>query len=116
MSGWGARYKIRHTASTRGTAHWFITGMVVVASLLDACGPDSTGDPRGTEFCTPDYTDRVCGDDGCSGNCGACAAGDLCDALGLCYDPATCIPDCAARGRSQAVDATALNISHGFIH
>jgi hypothetical protein len=27
------------------------------------------------ENCTPDCEGRVCGDDGCGGNCGACGAG-----------------------------------------
>ena len=40
--------------------------------------------------CTPDCTDRVCGDDGCGGDCGACTDPVLntCDEMtGQCVDP-----------------------------
>jgi hypothetical protein len=42
------------------------------------------------EDCTADCTDKVCGDDGCGGSCGACEAGEACTE-GKCV----CTPDCA---------------------
>ena len=44
--------------------------------------------------CTPGCTDKVCGDDGCGGSCGACALGEVCDA-GACVVP--CLPACAGK-------------------
>ena len=29
-------------------------------------------------ICTPDCTDKTCGDDGCGGSCGTCAPGEIC--------------------------------------
>jgi hypothetical protein len=34
----------------------------------------------------PQCADRVCGDDGCGGNCGVCAPGKLCSLSGKCLD------------------------------
>ena len=53
------------------------------------CG--GTGeDPTGTNpiacpsACTPDCGGKTCGDDGCGGSCGTCAAGETCGAGGTC--------------------------------
>src|SRR4029079_7623262 len=44
--------------------------------------------------CQPDCTGKVCGDDGCGGTCGTCAAGEGCaSAVGTCQPadiPGTC--------------------------
>ncbi|MGB0591558.1 MAG: hypothetical protein ACPGU1_17935, partial [Myxococcota bacterium] len=40
-------------------------------TTLDACVAGQCG-------CTPDCTDKQCGDDGCGGDCGACTTDDLC--------------------------------------
>ena len=43
--------------------------------------------------CVPRCDGRECGDDGCGGSCGACAAG-ACNGYGVCVDPGwTCGPD-----------------------
>ncbi len=41
--------------------------------------------------CTPDCTNKVCGDDGCGGSCGTCTEG-TCNNSGQCET--TCTPDC----------------------
>lgn len=57
-----------------------------LASYLDALG--------GAGACVPDCAGKTCGDDGCSGNCGECAAGLVCQTLlGTC--DTTCTPACA---------------------
>ncbi|HOX42251.1 MAG TPA: hypothetical protein PK668_01575, partial [Myxococcota bacterium] len=48
------------------------------------------------EVCAPDCTGRVCGADPvCGASCGECAAGESCDADGLCQPG--CSPDCQGR-------------------
>jgi hypothetical protein len=44
-------------------------------------------------LCKPSCLGRVCGDDGCGGSCGTCAAGDSCSPGGSCM----CQPNCANR-------------------
>jgi hypothetical protein len=46
--------------------------------------------------CTPDCESRACGDDGCGGECGACAEDQLCNLAGACLD-AICTPSCDHR-------------------
>lgn len=46
------------------------------------------------EACVPQCTGRECGDDGCGGQCGACADGVACE-LGLCA--VACAPRCDGR-------------------
>ncbi|GMV39466.1 MAG: hypothetical protein AMXMBFR64_11820 [Myxococcales bacterium] len=48
--------------------------------------------------CTPDCSGAVCGDDGCYGSCGSCAAGQSCQA-GKCVSPKACgqVLDCALK-------------------
>ncbi len=77
------------------------------------CGPGESCDPADGRCaaCAPACAGRACGDDGCGGVCGACAAGELCDARGACAPPpaacgdgacgddedcATCPADCGA--------------------
>ncbi len=40
------------------------------------------------DTCTPDCTDKECGDDGCGGSCGECTAPEVC------FEFACCLPDC----------------------
>jgi hypothetical protein len=54
------------------------------------CVPAVKGTPPTTIPCEPDCTGLQCGDDGCNGSCGDCAAGEICNANGLCE----CVPDC----------------------
>lgn len=43
--------------------------------------------------CTPDCSNKQCGDDGCAGSCGPCAAGSSCDGQGTC----ACVRDCQGK-------------------
>ena len=49
---------------------------------------DAVRTPEPDGECTPDCTDKDCGDDGCGGACGVCAEGGTCD-NGVC-----CVPAC----------------------
>jgi hypothetical protein len=40
--------------------------------------------------CVPQCQGKKCGDDGCGGSCGACAAGAACNELQLCATPGAC--------------------------
>ena len=68
------------------------------ACLQAALQPDGAcADPvsicmGGSEVCTPDCTDKACGDDGCGGSCGTCVEGESCNA-GVC-EAAACTPEC----------------------
>ncbi len=59
------------------------------------CGMEAAPDPEGVypmdcaELCTPDCGDKICGGDGCGGDCGACPDGDACTPEGEC-----CTPSC----------------------
>jgi formylglycine-generating enzyme required for sulfatase activity len=48
--------------------------------VADVTPPDVDHDPA----CVPDCTGRACGDDGCGGSCGTCAASDACHLPGTC--------------------------------
>ena len=58
------------------------------------CGHDLSPDCAACAAdCTPDCTGRLCGDDGCGGDCGACAMGTGCTVAGQCRpadQPGTC--------------------------
>ena len=43
--------------------------------------------------CTPRCSGKTCGDDGCGGTCGTCAAGTRCSSAGTC----ACTPSCSNR-------------------
>lgn len=47
------------------------------------------------EPCIPDCTGKLCGDNGCGGNCGTCPAGSECGYGWICH--ATCTPACAGK-------------------
>ena len=55
--------------------------------VCQACG-DLAG------CCVPACEGKACGDDGCGGSCGACAAGTVCDDAGQC---AACAPACEGK-------------------
>ena len=74
----------------------------IVETCDDACGeldaPD-VGCPHvemvmlpGGSCCTPDCEGRECGTDGCSAECGECAADAVCTTVGTC-----CEPNCAGK-------------------
>jgi hypothetical protein len=48
--------------------------------------------------CTPDCSNKHCGDDGCTGSCGTCAEGSSCNGQGIC----SCVPSC--QGKSCGAD------------
>lgn len=58
----------------------------------DAAARDASGvDGRVVDGCTPNCESRECGDDGCGGSCGTCAAGEACEpTAGRCIDTARC--------------------------
>jgi MYXO-CTERM domain-containing protein len=62
------------------------------------CGSEPVADPSGVNpmvcpgACQIDCTGKVCGDDGCGGSCGACDAGETCEA-GQCV----CAPQCEGK-------------------
>lgn len=60
------------------------------------CAHEPSGDCAlcAAEDCTPECGDRTCGDDGCGGSCGACAADQGCTPAGACAD-ATGLGTCA---------------------
>lgn len=68
-----ARNNLNQTASTQPFAY-----LVNTSPATEPCG-----------VCVPSCSDRACGDDGCGGTCGSCAANQACDA-GVC----TCVPRC----------------------
>jgi hypothetical protein len=45
--------------------------------------------------CTKSCTGKVCGDDGCGGSCGTCAAGKTCNSSGQCVN--SCTPSCSGK-------------------
>lgn len=49
-----------------------------------------------TPSCTPNCTDRSCGNDGCGGSCGACNASQICQG-GACCSPQPPAATCAGR-------------------
>jgi len=48
--------------------------------------------------CTPSCGDKVCGDDGCSGNCGSCGTDGTCDTAGQCSSEACTIESVVFEG------------------
>lgn len=46
-------------------------------------------------LCVPSCAGKKCGDNGCGGSCGTCAAGTACNAAGQCES--VCKPDCAGK-------------------
>ena len=56
--------------------------------------PDNTLDTP--EDCTPDCTNKNCGDDGCRGSCGSCNLTQTCNSTGKCV-AISCTPNCAGK-------------------
>ena len=97
MSRGGTLSTFRQLVCQSGLAASFGFVVVLAASIMAGCGSAAIGDARAFEECMPDCSGRECGDDGCGGSCGECVGGDLCNALGTCYDPSNCIPECTDR-------------------
>ena len=51
-------------------------------------------DGGGVCACVPECTGKKCGDDGCAGTCGDCAAGETCTADGQCEAPTSDCGEC----------------------
>ena len=76
--------------------------------ICDAC-------PATEGCCTPDCTDKVCGDDGCDGSCGDCAEGEECVA-GLCELPIDeCIAACAGLDCGMVEECECGTCEEGFV-
>jgi len=56
------------------------------------CLSDGSG-WRPCQCCYPSCFRRMCGDDGCGGSCGTCAASEFCNFRGRCE----CVPDCTGK-------------------
>ena len=75
----------------------FFAVTVVMVAMVACGGGDGTTDTGGTDnggtdVCTPACDGKVCGDDGCGGECGTCDAGKKCsDDQTECED---CTADC----------------------
>lgn len=69
------------------------------------CGTDwEAARPTPCGACTPDCSGRMCGDDGCGGSCGTCAATRTCSAAGQCDCSGTrteCGASCVLLDRSR---------------
>ena len=84
---------------------------VVLCWTAAACGSEDSK-------CEPQCDGKQCGDDGCGGTCGACAAGTACSVdqcvpceascLGHMCGPDGCGGDCGACGEGQVCDALSL--------
>jgi len=66
------------------------------------------------QSCTPDCTGKVCGDDGCGGSCGECAANEQCNEHGQCeklcdadsYEPDNDFTQAVVIGLAESQDHT----------
>ena len=67
-------------------------------SLFCPAGTDCVDGMCDEVECTPDCTDRVCGSDGCGGECGQCDAGWTCNGDGTCDPPGARCGDDACNG------------------
>jgi hypothetical protein len=62
-------------------------------------GPAGSGQPWqspvpcSSTTCTPSCTGKTCGSDGCTGSCGTCGTGQMCDASQQCV----CAPSCSGK-------------------
>lgn len=56
------------------------------AGTSASSGDSTSATSTSSGSCTPDCTDRVCGDDGCDGSCGECGDEQACSSSGQCID------------------------------
>ena len=54
--------------------------------------------------CTPNCTDKECGDDGCGGSCGTCPTGETCNNSGTCVAGSTSKADVDGNGTVNMAD------------
>ena len=76
----------------RRSALLAIAGCLLGGCLSKIDGGDSGNDVTDVplDVCVPDCTGRMCGDNGCGGQCGACAMGSQCNvSTGQCF---ACVP------------------------
>ncbi|MDP6945933.1 MAG: hypothetical protein QF464_17415, partial [Myxococcota bacterium] len=78
------------------------------------CADDGAG-VNGANYmcsCTPDCTDKLCGPDGCGGNCGTCPVGVRCQTDDTCG----CTPDCDGKNcGSDGCDGSCGDCAFGTI-
>ncbi|MDP6945773.1 MAG: hypothetical protein QF464_16600, partial [Myxococcota bacterium] len=53
---------------------------------LDTCGAAGCESALDDSVCCPTCVDKVCGDDGCGGDCGTCSVGTTCNDEGQCAE------------------------------
>ena len=79
---------------------------IAVTPDADSIAGDS---PEDMMRCTPQCDRRACGDDGCGGECGRCAAGERCreadQARGEDLGESLCVPDVEERSRDAGPPA-----------
>ncbi len=63
------------------------SGAVILEDAGPAPVPDAGRPADAAPECTPNCTDRTCGDDGCGGECGACAMAETCSRGACVADP-----------------------------
>ncbi|MDB4938314.1 MAG: Tryptophan synthase alpha chain, partial [Labilithrix sp.] len=68
----------------------FCTGASIALGLTESLLGGTTSGASTVPLCK----NRQCGDDGCGGSCGSCAAGTTCNTDGACV---TCTPSCAGK-------------------
>jgi len=76
------------------TFFFVLSCTILGLTTAPACTTGSAGGGGGVPICTPVCVDKECGDDGCGGVCGVCAAGTPTCASGKCV--ASCVPKCDA--------------------
>jgi len=87
---------VQDEASPDGATYWFDScGHRESISKVCECGCAVEGSGCAHCVCNPDCDGRVCGSDGCGGQCPpGCTAYETCTADGACV---ACAPDCAGR-------------------
>ena len=71
----------------------------VLAALclcVSGCGSSSSTSHGSSASCAPSCAGKACGDDGCGGTCGTCAAGASCSSAGQCTG-GSCTPACSGK-------------------
>jgi len=84
--GWSADFGY-YDCGTDGSADPAGTNPLNCFTCDPACGPDEVCTPDGCEVCVPDCAGKMCGSNGCGGQCGEC--GGIC-LDGICHEGPGC--------------------------